>query len=107
MRGKRISPAPWISVNDRLPETVMKAFKLVPVLATDGKEVARAVYVRKHTISTDDLSFDGDAEFDEESDSGYWPAGWYEWNRYEETHWLIEAQITHWMPIPPQPEVKS
>ena len=106
MRGKRVSPAPWISVGERLPVNQKDHF--FKTLATDGKDVYRAVHVRKHEINVHDMSFDGDTDYDDSTEEEYWPEGWYEWNRYEETHWSLgETTITHWMPLPNPPEVPS
>lgn len=94
----------WVSVGERLPDPFK--YDPEPVFATNGKEVFRASYVAKHAIRTEDMPFDGDCDYDEETCSEYWPEGWYEWNACEETHWKLGGRnyITHWMPIMPLPE---
>ena len=80
----------------------------VPVIAL-GKNGAgkvrriRACYVPKYFMEDDDDSFSGDADYNEDNDTFYWPEGWYEWNEMEETHWLVDFEITHWTPLPELP----
>ena len=40
------------------------------------------------------------ADYNEKEDLYYWPEGWYEWNRHEETHWRVGETVTHWMALP-------
>jgi hypothetical protein len=95
----------WLCVDSCMPAMGQKngVAELRPVLVTDGKDVFRAVYVPERSISTDDLSFEGDTDFYEATDKEYWPEGWYEWNEAEETHWSLGLKITHWMSLPPLP----
>lgn len=91
--------ARWIPVSERLPECV-------PVLVafTDDfgrSKVARACWAAKHTLEAGD--FDGVADYDKAADEYYCPEGWYEWNEFEETHWLMNG-VTHWMPLPTPPK---
>lgn len=84
----------WISVEDRLPE------KDVPVMCyglnSNGKGITlRAIYVPQYHMP-DDGDFSGDADYNEEKDEYFWPQGWYEWNEYEDTHWLISHIVTEW-----------
>lgn len=63
----------------------------------------RACYIPENYMESDGDSFLGADCYNEEKDMYYWPKGWYEWNEYEETHWLIDIEITHWMNLPEPP----
>jgi hypothetical protein len=96
----------WVPVTPETMPEIQKNRYCEPtiVLATDGKIVARAAYVPKFTINCEDQDYDGDQDYNEIEDKYYWPEGWYEWNDCEETHWMINAKITHWMPLPEPPK---
>lgn len=85
----------WVSVDERLPEPGK------PVLLDIGKGVPlRALWAAKHTVEAgDECPWDW-AEYDEDSDTYYCPEGWYEWNRYEETHWAVSEKAVAWMDMP-------
>ncbi len=89
-----MSETGWISVVEALPELGK------PVLVACGKVCLRAAHAQRLTFRCDDWG-----EYDEATDMTYWPEGWYEWNHYEETHWLLDAGPTHWMPLPKTPGV--
>jgi len=87
----------WISVKDRLPKGGM------PVLVACGKHVLRAAHAGKFELAEDNWgSFNGGdgGDYNETEDTYYWPEGWYEWNQYEECHWQVETEPTHWQPLP-------
>lgn len=84
----------WTKCCDELPE------KRRPVIAFgvdeyEHKKILRAIFVPDLSISTDDMDFDGPAEYDENGNE-FWPKGWYEWNETEEIHYKIQFPITHW-----------
>lgn len=84
----------WIPTADRMPPNG------TPVLADTGhKHPIRACWIQKFSeeVSCD---WDGDADYNEKEDQYYWPEGWYEWNRHEETHWRVDETVTHWMALP-------
>ena len=94
----------WIPVSERLPEK-----SGVPVIAhyknIAGKDRRiRAAYVRKFTVEDTDTEYYGEADYCEESDTYFWPEGWYEWNETEDTHWMVEGEVIEWQPLPPLPE---
>jgi hypothetical protein len=90
----------WVRSADKLPEPGM------PVLVACGKHVLRACHVPRFTLSEDQWgSFEPDGgEYDEATDATYWFEGWYEWNQHEETHWQLDSEPPHWMPLPPPPQ---
>lgn len=91
----RASPsrAAWIDVAARLPESG-KA-----VLPDIGKKTPiRAMWVLAKSLEASDE--EGFGEYDEAADMYYCPAGWYEWNEHEETHWAVSATPLRWMTIP-------
>lgn len=93
----------WIPVSEAMPGNE------VPVLAYGYNEYGklrriRAAYVYKHTVEDMDENYCGDLDYDEDTDTGYIPEGWYEWNEYEDTHWMVQFDILGWQPMP---EVKE
>lgn len=89
----------WIGVDERLPEAQM------PVLLDIGKKYPiRAMWVAAKTLQ----AFENDndfGEYSEEDDEWYCPAGWYEWNEHEETHWAVTGVPVAWseLPLPTPP----
>ena len=95
--AQQVSVPAWTATADKMPEPCMN------VLAYNGKkQPIRAMWVPAKTL---EASGDGDfGEYDEATDEMWWPEGWYETNAYEETHWLVDGPVTHWMPLPAAPQ---
>ena len=93
-------PEGWIPVEEKLPKGGQ------PVLILSGGKVLRAAYAAKFELDTENWGpFNDDGgDYNEADDRTYWPEGWYEWNQYEEIHWAVEQEPTHWMPLPAAPK---
>ena len=96
----------WIPVSERLPESERTVLAFYLNSHGKGRRV-RAEYIAAKTKSADD-GWDSDepADYDEQADEYFWPAGWYEvmdnWD--DLTHMVIhEGEVTHWMPLPAAP----
>ncbi len=91
----------WIKVKDQLPEP--GKFVIAYFKNEHGKDRRiRAMYVPRFFM--DDLGDSGcDPDYDEEEDMYFWPEGWYECNEFEDTHWMVDGNVTHWMPLPEVP----
>ena len=95
--AQQIAVPSWIPTTGKMPEPCTN------VLAYNGKkQPIRAMWVPAKTL--EDAS-DGDfGEYDEATDMYYWPEAWYETNAHEETHWMVDGHVTHWMPLPLPPQ---
>ena len=92
----------WTSTTDRMPPNS------APVLADiEEKYPIRALWVAKFSEEIGASDFDGDEDYDETTDTSYWPEGWYEWNHYEETHWRVDAPVRYWAALPPPPPLQG
>lgn len=92
----------WIPVTERLPDNSK------PVLAVVKEEmvtyVLRVMYARKFDIESE-TDYDEELfDYVEETDTYYCKPGWYETNVFEETHWGVCGEVTHWMPLPEPPK---
>jgi len=99
-------PHEWIAVDECMPEP--GAYVLAVFRYTTGKQrVIRAMHAPQKTLSEDDYGefVTEGADYDEATDTTYWPEGWYECNENEETHWQVHEEVTHWMPLPAAPSV--
>lgn len=93
-------PRTWIRTADRLPRCELPVIAYYEnVLGRDC--VIRAIHVEPLTLEATE-EWD-DCEYDEGTDTYYCPEGWYENNEAEETHWQVEGEVTHWMPLPEPP----
>jgi len=98
-----LSKQDWIRVEDSLPEPGMPVIAYVPHYGghTNSRRI-RAQYAAKHSLEQHADAEGGD--YDEVSDTYYCEPGWYEDNEYEEIHWRVSDEVTHWQPLPQPPE---
>ena len=92
----------WVNIDKQLPESNIMV--LAYFVNEYGKEhVIRAQYAKKFTlrISKDITEY---GEYDEETDEYYCTEGWYETNEFEDIHWMVVENITHWMSLPNKPK---
>lgn len=61
-----------------------------------------AFYAPKFTIEEENDDSDV-SEYCEEKDNYFLLEGWYEMNEFDETHWMVSNEITHWMDLPSVP----
>lgn len=96
----------WIPVTERMPPEQQPVFAAYRGPSGAWYRV-RATYYGRWQLPLDiDQEMDG-VEYTEDSGEGFCPAGWYETNENEETHWLITSPVTYWMPLPPAPMVSA
>ena len=89
----------WISVKDRLPEPQVPV--IVYATVHEGKKRRlRAQYAPKHTLFVHPGVQSDDEDYDEKTDEYYCKEGWYETSEFEEIHWRIQGEVTHWQPLP-------
>ncbi len=94
----------WVPVTEGLPEELNDDGMPKPVLCTDGNNVYKGYYAGHLQINCEFAGYEGDAEYDKETESHYWPEGWYECaSQHEDIDWALGVTITHWMPIPDLP----
>lgn len=96
----------WIDINKKLPDVNKPVFIYVQYKNGKGTTL-RAVYIPEFHMEDDGESFKGDTDYNEENDLYYWPSGWYEWNEYEETHWRVADEVTHWCPMLEEPTLNN
>lgn len=96
----------WLSVEEQKPP------KQTPVLVAVSRHVCIAEYIPARTVLAADY-LDPDGDFDEEhwerDEDGelFVPESWYEraWFEADHSGWLLNAAVTHWMPLPKAPAI--
>lgn len=97
---------PWISVEDRPPESGKHVFATCEIRSLSGHKkryVCEAYYAKDHSISVGSYPEDDDCyDYSEEDDEYYLKEGWYEvihnWDEFGSVP--IGDFVTHWMPLP-------
>jgi hypothetical protein len=89
----------WIPVTERLPEPGKHVLIFCP--GWRGSRL-RAMWCPRWTEESCSEDNDND-EYCEEKDQYYVREGWYETNGFEETHWKVDTEPSHWMPMPEPP----
>lgn len=94
--------ADWTHVADGMPKAGVPILAAFRYRSTGKTQVIRAQWADRYTLlaAEDDL----DCDYSEELDEFYVHPGWYETNEFDETHWKVAEEITHWMPLPRHPE---
>lgn len=96
----------WIKSKDTLPRTNQVVLACVNPNGS-FRFICRAERIYRFSVEDDGDHYQGEPDYCEKTDTYYWPEGWYEWNYYEETHWKIDGEVTHWMALPELPEQES
>ena len=101
-RNKRLKEqGRWIPVEERLPKTRQRCY--VFYKSEYGKNrITVADYIAPKTVKEEDyLSEDciDFAEYDEQNDCYWTPAGWYESSWESDMNWFITPPILKWKPI--------
>ena len=92
----------WTLVEEKLPEYGVSV--IVYVKDNCGKNIIiRAMYIAPFTMEQHEDGYD-DADYDEDKDIYFVKEGWYENNVYEEAHYAVDGNITHWMSLPSPPK---
>jgi hypothetical protein len=103
----------WIPVSEKLPESqkrVLVCFEnkyryrkscITIAEHINEKEVLEEDYLSEESASTDF------AEYDEEDDCYWTPAGWYEIQYVSEQNYYLDEKITHWAYLPDYPRYRG
>lgn len=77
----------------------------IPVLLLCESANGRTVYLRgfytpKYGYPADTYEYEGTPDYDEETDSYYFPEGFYEWSHGEDVHYRVELEVRAWAHYP-------
>lgn len=94
----------WVSVNDSERKPVSGKIVLIHCITEQLKKpvILRAVWYDRFTEEAGDDEYEA-GEYCEEKDEYFVREGWYEFNQYEEVHWAVGEEVTHWAEIPLPP----
>lgn len=92
----------WVLCRDRKPANGL------PVIAYGVNEYGksrrlRAMFIERWTMEDEWGDWEDVTEYCEEKDKYFIMEGWYENNEYEDTHWKVGFEVTHWMSLPEPP----
>ena len=99
---------PWIPVSNVKPESGKHVLLCCEIKPLGKRYVCDGYYAQSKTITTI-CDGDNNYEYDEETDEYYLTEGYYEiienWDDYSSI--VIEDFVTHWKPLPEQPEARD
>jgi hypothetical protein len=88
----------WVKCSDRLPND----HATVLILCENGSQ-RTAFWVAERSMSTQNRSFEGDTEYDEETDQSYWPSDWFSYEDGADCYMAVLTPVIYWMPLPKPP----
>ena len=93
----------WNKVTDSYPEPELPVIAFVQQAfgKPHNTRRIRAIWIPKFACVAED-DYD-EPEYSEEHDEFYVPEGWYEQNEFEDMHWRVDGDVTHWMNLPGPP----
>lgn len=71
------------------------------------EKVIRARYICENCLVCEGNDEHNVSVYNEEKDEYYYQEGWYETNEFEDIHWKVEFEVTHWMSLPKPPDSDS
>ena len=90
----------WVGVADGMPESGICVIAFF-VNEFGKHRTIRAQYAAQYSLEQADECDGG--EYSEDDDTFYCDEGWYESNEFENVHWAVDGDISHWMPLPDPP----
>ena len=96
----------WFKVDDNFP---VHGLKVIATYKDNSYGKDRVIIAHRLPRFFAECNCDGDCdcEYDDKTDTCYYPAGWYEqsenWDDYS-CFFVNNGEITHWMPLPLAPE---
>lgn len=100
--------SPWISIESEMPGARQTVYVIVEIEVVTKPKVetkqfqTMAKYIPYLTVPEEDFiadEYQGDGDYDEESDTYFTPEGWYEYQLETEIHYLLSGKVTHFMPL--------
>ena len=97
----------WVPVSERLPDTELR----VLAAYNDGRMTTtlRALYIPKFVVECYEFETDIETEYDETTDTTYYPGGWYEAVEEGEYAFIgpLDGTVTHWAKLPALPKQEA
>lgn len=89
----------WINIDENI---LPPNGELVRIWNETFQQEMIGKYIHPFSVSTVDERFEGDTEYDEETDQNYWPSGWYVFCEHAGTDFVYGHCldiITHYKPL--------